>query len=90
MLHRTSDLVPHLVAGLAARLRLIAFASLVVRFPISQPHPLKTLTTFGVMAAVKGTLMKMNDLWIAYANASCVAKPVIPFSCVLLSGKETT
>lgn len=70
VLHHTYDFSSHLVAGLLPRLRLIALASLVVLLPISQPHPLNTLTTFGVMAAVRGTLMKMNDLWIAYANAS--------------------
>jgi hypothetical protein len=58
----------------------MALASLVVLLPISQPHPLKILTTFGVMAAVRGTLIKMKDLWIAYANANCVAKPGIQFS----------
>lgn len=31
-------------------------------FPISHPHPLRVLTTFGVTAAVRGTLMKMKDL----------------------------
>ena len=31
-------------------------------FPISQPHPLSVLTTFGVIAAVNGTRMKMKDL----------------------------
>lgn len=31
-------------------------------FPISQPHPLSVLTTFGVTAAVNGTRMKMKDL----------------------------
>ena len=56
------------LGGIAARFR--AFASFVVRFPISQPQPLRIFTTLGVMAAVKGTLMKMKDLWIAYANAS--------------------
>lgn len=49
--------------GMAARLR--AFASFVVRFPISQPHPRNVLTTFGNTAAVRGTRMKMKDLWIA-------------------------
>lgn len=44
-------------------------------FPIFQPHPLKVLTILGSMAAVRGTRMKMNDLWIAYANASCVPIP---------------
>lgn len=45
-------------------------------FPIFQPHDLSVLTTFGVTAAVNGTRMKMKDLWIAYANASCVHMPV--------------
>lgn len=80
VLHHTRDLGSHLVAGLPPRLRLMALASFVVLLPISQPHPLKVLTTFGIIAAVRGTLMKMNDLWIAYANASWVAKPMIPFS----------
>jgi hypothetical protein len=31
-------------------------------FPIFQPHPLNVLTTFGVMAAVKGTLRKIKLL----------------------------
>jgi len=31
-------------------------------FPISQPHPLSVLTTFGVTAAVNGTRMKMKVL----------------------------
>jgi hypothetical protein len=47
-----------------------------VRFPISQPQPRSTFTTLGVTAAVKGTRMKMKLLWIAYASASCVARPV--------------
>ena len=59
--------------GSAARFN--AFASFVVRFPISQPQPRRIFTTFGVTAAVRGTRMKMKDLWIAYANASCVARP---------------
>lgn len=33
-----------------------------LRLPMSQPHPLKVLTTFGVTAAVSGTRIKMNDL----------------------------
>jgi len=67
--------------------RLIALASFVVRFPMSQPQPvpvsklflskfhlispgkqvlpLKIFTSLGVSATVKGTRMKMNDLWIA-------------------------
>lgn len=40
------------------------------RFPTSQPHPRRVLTTFGVTAAVKGTRTKMKLLWIAYASAS--------------------
>lgn len=35
------------------------------RFPIFHPQLRKVLTTFGVTAAVKGTLMKMKDLCIA-------------------------
>jgi hypothetical protein len=61
--------------GSAARFK--AFASFVVRFPISQPQPRRILTTFGVTAAAIGTRMKMKDLWMAYANASCVARPKI-------------
>jgi hypothetical protein len=55
------------LAGFCARIvaRLIVFASFVVRFPISQPQPLNTRTTFGVMEMVSGTRMKMKDLWIA-------------------------
>jgi hypothetical protein len=53
----------------------MAFASFVVRLPISQPQPRRILTTFGVTAAAMGTRMNMKDLWIAYANASCVARP---------------
>lgn len=44
-------------------------------FPISQPQPLSTFTTFGVTAAVKGTRKKIKDLWTAYANANCVQIP---------------
>lgn len=33
--------------------------------PISQPHPLRVFTTFGRIAAVSGTRMKMKDLCIA-------------------------
>jgi hypothetical protein len=29
----------------------------------------------GVTAAVRGTRTKMKLLWMAYASASCVAKP---------------
>lgn len=54
----------------------IALASFVVRFPISHPHPLSVFTIFGVIAIVRGTRMKMKDLWIAYARASCVARPI--------------
>lgn len=39
-----------------------ALASLVVRFPISQPQPRKIRTTLGVTAAVRGTRTKMKDL----------------------------
>lgn len=45
--------------------RFKAFASFVVRLPISQPQPRSILTTFGVTAAVRGTRTKMKDLWIA-------------------------
>lgn len=48
------------------------------RLPICQPHDRRTLTTFGVTAAVRGTLTKMNVLWMAYASASWVARPVTP------------
>lgn len=44
---------------------LIALTSFVVRFPISQPQPRNIFTTFGVTATVRGTLIKMKDLWIA-------------------------
>lgn len=44
--------------------------------PIFQPHPRSTFTTFGVTAAVSGTLTKMNDLCTAYASASSVHTPV--------------
>lgn len=46
--------------------------------PISQPHPRSTFTTFGVTAAVSGTLTKMNDLCTAYASASSVHTPIRP------------
>lgn len=54
---------------------LIALPSFVVRFPMFHPQPRSTLTSFGVSATVSGTRMKMKDLWIAYASASCVARP---------------
>jgi hypothetical protein len=41
-----------------------------------QPQPRRTLTTFGVTAAVRGTRTKMKLLWMAYARASWVARPV--------------
>jgi hypothetical protein len=44
-------------------------------FPIFQPQERSVFTIFGVTAAVSGTRTKMNDLWIAYANASCVQMP---------------
>lgn len=44
--------------------------------PICQPHDRRTLTTLGVTAAVRGTLRKMRLLWMAYARASCVTRPV--------------
>lgn len=62
-----------LAAEFAARFR--ARASLLVRFPMFQPQPRRTLTTLGVRAAVRGTRMKMKDLWMAYARASWVARP---------------
>lgn len=34
-------------------------------FPIFQPQLRRVLTTLGVTAAVRGTRMKMNDLWMA-------------------------
>jgi hypothetical protein len=34
-------------------------------FPICQPQDRRILTTFGVAATARGTLMKMNDLWMA-------------------------
>lgn len=43
--------------------------------PIFHPQDRSTLTTLGSMAAVRGTRTKMKLLWIAYARASCVAKP---------------
>lgn len=43
--------------------------------PICQPQDRRTLTTLGVTAAVMGTRTKMKVLWIAYARASCVARP---------------
>lgn len=46
-----------------------------LRLPICQPHDRKTLTTFGVTAAVSGTRIKMKLLWMAYASASWVARP---------------
>lgn len=46
-----------------------------VRLPIFQPHDRSVLTTLGVTAAVSGTRRKMKLLWIAYARASCVARP---------------
>lgn len=59
-----------------------------VRLPIFQPHPRSTLTTLGVTAAVKGTRRKMKLLWMAYASASCVARPakqknLISFLCLI-------
>lgn len=45
------------------------------RLPISHPHPRRVLTTFGVIAAVRGTLKKMKLLWMAYASASWVQIP---------------
>lgn len=45
-------------------------------FPIFQPHDRSTLTALGVTAAVNGTRIKMKLLWMAYASASWVAKPV--------------
>lgn len=64
--------------GLAAATsaRFAAFAALVVRLPMSQPQPRRTLTIFGVTAAVRGTRTKMKDLWMAYARANWVPRPV--------------
>lgn len=56
--------------------------------PISQPQPLSTLTTLGKMAAVSGTRTKMKLLWIAYASASCVARPVDGVSCLRNRGGD--
>jgi len=53
----------------------VALGTLGLLFPISQPQPRSVLTTFGSIAAVKGTRMKMKDLWMAYARANCVQKP---------------
>lgn len=33
--------------------------------PMSQPHPLRVLTTLGVAATVSGTRIKMKLLWMA-------------------------
>ena len=49
-----------------------------VLLPMFQPQPRSIFTTFGVTAAVKGTLRKMKDLCIAYASASCVQMPGPP------------
>lgn len=46
-----------------------------IGFPIFQPQDLSVLTTFGVTAAVNGMRTKKKLLWMAYARASCVAKP---------------
>lgn len=56
--------------------RLIAFVSLLVRFPISQPRPRKNLTNLGVIARQRGIRTKMNALWIAYASTIFVATPI--------------
>jgi hypothetical protein len=72
------------VAGLLPGLRLMVLDSFAVLIPIFQPHPLDTLSTFGVRAAVKETLMKMYNLRIAYTNPDCVARPVVLLATVHL------
>lgn len=42
--------------------RFTGFTCLAFFLPICQPHDLSTLTTLGVMAAVRGTRMKMKLL----------------------------
>jgi hypothetical protein len=64
-----------LYTGIQIVHRLAFLVAFLVFLPICQPHDLSTLTTLGVMAAVRGTRMKMKLLWIAYASASCVARP---------------
>jgi hypothetical protein len=44
-------------------------------FPMFQPQERRVLTNLGVTAAVRGTRMKMKDLWMAYARASWVQRP---------------
>lgn len=58
------------------------------RFPISQPHPLRTLTTFGVTATVNGTLINMKVLCMAYAKASWVQMPISECQRTLLSSRS--
>lgn len=43
----------------------IAVGPFGLRLPISQPHPRSTFTTFGVVAAVRGTRINIKLLWIA-------------------------
>jgi hypothetical protein len=74
-MRRCGQLLAHHFLLAVCSALLAAFAAAVVLFQMSQPHPRRILTTFGVTAAVRGTRRKMKDLWIAYANASCVARP---------------
>lgn len=46
------------------------------RRPMFHPHPRRVLTTLGVIEIVRGILMKMKDLCIAYASANCVQRPI--------------
>lgn len=64
------------VAVLVVVVAVVAAAAAVRRLPKSQPQRRSTRTTLGVTAAVSGTRMKMNDLWMAYASASCVHMPI--------------
>ena len=52
-----------------------SFYRLALLLPIFQPQPRRILTIFGVTAAARGTRMNMKLLWMAYARASCVARP---------------
>ena len=66
IIYFTSSFSFQLFVGFDGRAaRFMAFASFVVLLPMSQPHPLSILTTLGVIAAVRGTRMKIKDLWIA-------------------------
>lgn len=44
--------------------------------PMFQPQARSCLTMRGVTATVNGIRTKMKLLWMAYASASCVAKPI--------------